>query len=89
MRRPRRSAEHTGVGKSTYKPTRSSLTIRMTSDRLASPKMEEVYSILQLTIFMANYLASLAGWKKFGGGVVLRGKAEGIIMIVAVLPVLL
>jgi hypothetical protein len=51
--------------------------------------MEEVYSILQLTIFMANYLASLAGWKKFGGGVVLRGKAEGIIMIVAVLPVLL
>jgi len=66
MRRPRRSAEHTGAGKSTYKPTRSSLTIRMTSDRLASPKMGVGRSLLHLA---ADHFygqlpdQSCSGWK--------------------------
>ena len=53
-------------GKSTYKPTRSSLTIRMTSDRLASPKMGVGRSLLHLA---ADHFygqlpdQSCSGWK--------------------------
>ncbi|XP_039783124.1 uncharacterized protein LOC120650166 isoform X3 [Panicum virgatum] len=66
VRRPRRSAEHTGVDKLTYKLTRSSLTIRMTSDRLASPKMGVGRSLLHLA---ADHFygqlpdQSCSGWK--------------------------
>lgn len=53
MRRPRRSVEPTGVGRSIYKPTRSSSTIQMTSDRFNFASRSQ-FTILAIVYMMIS-----------------------------------